>query len=311
MIVSCKNSKLAQLLSARLGKPLVSYQPISFADTETLIDLDLFEYAEASTALLVFQFSSFCLQSQLSYHVNNELFQFLLVASMLKQRGVKKLVGLLPYLPYTRHDKKDAAGNPGHFETVGKLLQASGFDELITCDIHSEQNALLLPLPLRTISLVPLWADVLKQQDLEKDTCIATPDVGGIARAQELADALGLELVTLEKKRIGIDLSVSLTLTGDVTGKRVIIIDDIIDTAGTALHAYQTIRQHGARRVEGCFSHAVLSSPAQRFVHHDFFDKLYVTNSLELDQEQLPKAITVVSIEEFLVHVVAEEKDLW
>lgn len=311
MIVSCKNSKLAQLLSARLGKPLVTYERMSFADTETLINFAMPEYAEMRVAILVFQFSSFCLQSQPSYHVNNELLQLLLVASMLKQRGVKKLVGLLPYLPYTRHDKKDVDGNPGHFETIGKLLKVAGFDEIITCDVHSEQNALLLTLPLRTISLVPFWAHFLKQQAVGKNTCIATPDVGGLARAQELADALGLELVTLEKERIGIDLSVSLTLTGDVAGKRVIVIDDIIDTAGTALHAYRSIRQHGARRVEGCFSHAVLSSPAQRFVRNDFFDKLYVTNSLELDQEQLPKAIAVVSIEEFLVHVVAEEKDLW
>ncbi|MBY0352979.1 ribose-phosphate diphosphokinase [Candidatus Babeliales bacterium] len=312
MIVSCQNSRLAQLLSMRLGKPLVTYNLVNFADTESLVTLTMSEEELVSkTVVLVFQFSSFCLQDKPKYHINNELWQLLLVANTLKQRGVKKLVGLLPYLPYARHDKKDAAGFAGSFAFVGKLLQAAGFDELISCDVHSTQNALLLPFPLRTISLVPFWANFLKQQGVDRNTCIAAPDVGGLARAQALAQELGLALATLEKTRIGVDQSVSLTLTGDVAGKRVVVIDDIIDTAGTALHAYQRIREHGARMVEGCFSHAVLSAGAHQLVQDGCFDKLYVTNSLLLDQEQVPSTITVLAIDEFLANALAEEKGLW
>ncbi|MBX9830536.1 ribose-phosphate diphosphokinase [Candidatus Babeliales bacterium] len=311
MIVSCQNSVLAQRLSARLGQPLGTYNLVNFADTESLVTLTMSEELAGTTVLLVFQFSSFCLQDKPEYHINNELWQLLLVANTLKQRGVKKLAGLLPYLPYARHDKNDAAGFAGSFAFIGKLLQAAGFDELISCDVHSVHNASLLPFPLRTISLVSFWAQFLKRQGVDRNTCIAAPDVGGLARAQALAQELGLELVTLEKKRIGVDQSVSLTLTGDVVGKRVVVIDDIIDTAGTALHAYNSIRRHGARSVEGCFSHAVLSANAHHLVQDGCFHKLYVTNSLLLDQTQVPTSIAVVSIDEFLANALAEEKGLW
>lgn len=298
-IVARNKNTLAADLIARLGYDLMVVEVENFIDTESVVKFDQEYDLDAATVLLVYQFNSLFSSLSTLYSVNNEFMNFLLLAHALKSRRVKKIIGFLPYLVYSR---QEGDGIDGAISLIGVLSKAVGINALITSDIHSPLVHQKIGIPLYSLDMALFWAEILKEHVLSYRTtpvCIAAPDEGGIDRARAVADLLGSELVVMKKERLTPDHAQVVRLESDVTGKIVVIIDDIIDTGRTAISACDLLIKHGAVHVIGCFTHPVLSMGALERLHKSQFNQIFITDTLVLQADKLPDKMMQVSVNKF------------
>lgn len=259
--------------------PLISFSINRFADTECFVQFHEQEYSWPEVqALLVWEFNK-------NTSLNDQILSLLLLVDTVKQMGVQDIIGIFPYLPYTRQEKSMAGDYQGPIFLVKKLLALVGVDPIITCDIHSQALVGQSSVTLYNISTAPLWEEHIKQVCTTKNivndsVCIVSPDHGGIARAQDVATCLGCGFAYLEKERIALNHAVTLSLHGDVSNKIIFIIDDIIDTGHTAINAAKLLRENGAQEIYGCFTHALLSGDAAQKIQESFFDHIWVTDTI-------------------------------
>jgi len=307
VIVGSHNSVLAQKAAHSIGCDLISFTQAHFSDTESTIILEREQDIAGASVLLFFQFYSQHAQA----YINNQLFDLLLITQMLKQLGAVKISLVLPYLPYARQEKNTQSGAI----VFGHLIQQAGADELIVLDVHTEKLLSLMPIPLHTLSLTHVWKSVYADfigQDQEQ-ICLVSPDVGGCQRVQDLQDLLQNYAGVTEcssafiKKTRDVDGKPRvLDLVGDVTGKIVFLIDDIVDTAQTAIRACDLLLERGALKVIGFFSHAVLSSQAYEKLKVSKFERIFLTDTLVYDSSVFDKKYTVISIHDFLVQALVK-----
>lgn len=308
--VSIGTSPLAKSFARSYNKPLHRLSIEHFADTETRIDAFDLELLREKNILLFFQISIDCHPGpgsgiQSSLVMNDNLFNLLLVVYQLKQITSGKLIVFLPYLPYSRQEKEADGGLEPIGGFVGKLFKAAGIDRLVVCDVHSPVVKQLMPISFFAQGLEHFWADIIKKEfNLEKNIaewCIVSPDEGGKERAEKVAQLLGCAMAYVIKQRIDGDQSKALRLQGLVAHKKVIIIDDILDTGGTAINACKLLLMQGAKSVYGCFTHALLSSDACQKLSTSSFEKIYLTDTLLFDTSKVPHQCTVVSVHDFLI----------
>ena len=221
--------------------------------------------------------------------VNDNLMELLVMIDAFKRASARRITAVLPYYGYGRQDRKSASRVPISAKLVADLITTAGAHRVLSIDLHAGQIQGFFNIPVDHLFAAPVLIDYLLKKDLE-DPVLVSPDAGGVERARAIAKRLKAGLAIIDKRRDGPNVAVFMYLIGDVRNKDVVVIDDMIDTAGTLIQAVEAVKREGARRVLACGVHPVLSGPAiSRIVNSDL-EELVITNSIPLPPEKrLPK----------------------
>lgn len=215
---------------------------------------------------------------------NDSLMELLIMADALRRSSADSITAIMPYFGYARQDRKAAPRVPITAKLVANLLQTAGIKRVVTLDLHAGQIQGFFDIPVDNLYGSIVFFDYLKTHHLQ-NPIIASPDIGGVQRARYFADRLGLDMVIVDKRRAKANESEVMNIIGSVEGKDVILIDDIIDTAGTIVKAASVLKSKGANTVIAFCTHPVLSGPAYERIEEGELDKLIVTNTLPLKKE--------------------------
>ena len=309
VVVSFQESQLANDFAKELQVPFVEMRSGFFADTEAYVDLENPALIMNANVFFVHQFFFNC--SYCAGSINDQLAKFLIACDLLKKMGAKSISAVVPYLAYSRQEKSFFGKFTGPIELYGRFFKNVGLDRVFTCDLHSEEIFDIFDVKLEETSLDWFWSEHLranfKEEIIKNQICIASPDKGGLSRANKIAQILNVPVVWVKKERIGPDNPVALSLSGDVKSKVVVIIDDIIDTGRTAIQASQLLRSHGATRVIGVFTHAIFSLGYANNISESAFDKVFISDSLPVLLENSDEKISVCSINKYLIHNISQK----
>jgi ribose-phosphate pyrophosphokinase len=214
--------------------------------------------------------------------VNDHVMELLILLDAFRRSSASRITAVMPYFGYARQDKKDKPRVPIAAKLMADLLTASGADRILTMDLHTLQIQGFFNIPVDHLFAAPVLLDAIREVGVE-DLVIVSPDVGGVARARAIGKRLGASLAIIDKRRSGPNETEVLHVVGDVEGKNVLILDDIIDTAGTLVQAEEALREQGARRTYAAAVHPVFSGPAFDRIEKSGIETLFVTNTIPLD----------------------------
>ncbi|MGX3011663.1 ribose-phosphate pyrophosphokinase [Helicobacter sp. 23-1044] len=224
---------------------------------------------------------------------NDNLMELLIMVDAFKRSSANNINAVIPYFGYARQDRKAAPRVPISAKLVANLLQSAGVNRVITMDLHAGQIQGFFDIPVDNLYGSIVFYDYVKAKNL-KNPIIASPDIGGVARARHFAEHLGLPLVIVDKKRERANESEVMNIIGDVRDKSVIMVDDIIDTAGTMVKAADVLKKNGAISVIALGTHAVFSGNAIEKIENGALDEVAVSNSIPF--ENTSKKIKVLSV---------------
>ena len=233
----------------------------------------------------------------------DNLMELLLMIDAAKRASAHKIIAVIPYFGWARQDRKDQPRVSIGSKLVANLLAAAGVNRIITLDLHADQIQGFFDIPVDALYASTLFIEHIKEMQIE-DLIIAAPDLGASKRASAYAKRLGCDLAICHKHRPRANVVDSMTLIGDVKDKNVIIIDDIIDTAGTIVKAGQLMMDNGAKSVRAFATHAVCSGPAMERLDKSVFTEVVVTDSIPLNPETASKKIRVVSTADLFADVI-------
>ncbi len=214
--------------------------------------------------------------------VNDHVMELLILLDAFRRSSASRITAVMPYFGYARQDKKDKPRVPIAAKLMADLLTASGADRILTMDLHTLQIQGFFNIPVDHLFAAPVLLDAIREVGVE-DLVIVSPDVGGVARARAIGKRLGASLAIIDKRRSGPNESEVLHVVGDVEGKNVLILDDMIDTAGTLVQAEEALREQGAKRTYAAAVHPVFSGPALDRIQNSAIETLFVTNTIPLD----------------------------
>ena len=223
---------------------------------------------------------------------NDNLMELLIMTDALRRSSAHSITAIIPYFGYARQDRKAAPRVPISAKLVANLMETAGIDRVVTIDLHAGQIQGFFDIPVDNLYGSILFHDYVKNKNF-KNPVVASPDIGGVARARHFAKKLDLDIVIVDKRREKANESEVMNIIGDVEGRDVIIVDDMIDTAGTIVKAAKILKAEGATSVMACCTHPVLSGPAYERIEQGFLDELVVSNTIPLKQDC--KKITVLS----------------
>ncbi len=272
--------EIAQIIGVQLGKCSVS----RFSDGEIQINIE--ESIRGGDV--------FVIQST-SAPVNEHLMELLIMIDALKRASAKTINIVMPYYGYARQDRKARSREPITAKLVANLLETAGASRVITLDLHAPQIQGFFDVPIDHLMGVPILADYFKNKNLQ-DIVIVSPDHGGVTRARRLADRLKAPIAIIDKRRPKPNVAEVMNIVGQVEGKTAILIDDIIDTAGTITLAANALVENGATEVYACCTHPVLSGPAIDRIQNSKIKELVVTNSIALSDEKKIDKIVELSV---------------
>ncbi len=224
---------------------------------------------------------------------NDSLMELLIMSDALKRSSANSITAIMPYFGYARQDRKAAPRVPITAKLVANLLQTAGIDRVVTVDLHAGQIQGFFDIPVDNLYGNVVFLDYVKRKNL-KNPIIASPDIGGVARARAFAKRLGVDMVIVDKRREKANVCEVMNIIGDVEGKDVILVDDMIDTAGTITKAASVLKEKGATSVMACCTHPVLSGPAYERINSSNLDELIVSDTIPLKEES--EKITVLSV---------------
>ncbi|HEY8944662.1 MAG TPA: ribose-phosphate pyrophosphokinase, partial [Polyangiaceae bacterium] len=233
--------------------------------------------------------------------VNDNLMELLIMCDALRRASASGITAVIPYYGYARQDRKIAPRTPITSKLVADLLVAAGVTRVVCVDLHAGQIQGFFNIPFDHLYALPVFLNDYLQQRFNSDTVFVSPDAGGVERARAYSKRLGAQLAIIDKRRDAPNVSEVMHLIGDVRGRDCIIVDDMIDTAGTLCNAARAVMDYGARRVVACATHGVLSGPAMQRIEESPLEEVVVTNSLPLsDEARASKKIRVLSIARLL-----------
>ena len=276
------NPEFAKKISKYLSLPLSECAIKTFSDGEISVQI-----GESVRGKDVFVIQPTCAPA------NSNLMELLILTDALKRSSANSITAVVPYFGYSRQDRKAAPRVPISAKLVANMMQTAGIDRVVTMDLHAGQIQGFFDVPVDNLYGSLIFLDYLKEKNL-KNPIIASPDVGGVARARSFAKKLSLDLVIVDKRREEANKSEVMNIIGDVAGKDVILIDDMIDTAGTIVKAAGAFKDQGAKSVSAFCTHAVLSGPAYERIESGALDGLVVTDTIPLKQES--DRIKVISV---------------
>ncbi len=230
----------------------------------------------------------FVIQST-SNPANDNLMELLIMADALRRSSAARVTAVIPYFGYARQDRRAKARTPISAKLVANMLVGTGIERVLTMDLHAAQIQGFFDIPVDNLYASPIFALDVKTQfaDNMQDVMVVSPDVGGVARARELAKRIGAPLSIVDKRREKAGEVAEMTVIGDVSGKKCIIVDDICDTAGTLCKAAEVLLEHGATEVHSYITHGVLSGPAIERITNSVMKSLVITDSIEPTPETL------------------------
>ena len=236
----------------------------------------------------------FVLQST-SQPVNENLMELLVMVDAFKRASAKHITAVIPYYAYARQDRKTRGREPISAKLVANLLSVAGVTRVVTMDLHAGQIQGFFDIPVDHLPGVPILADYIRGKKLD-DIVVVSPDLGGVTRARSLADRLSTDIAIIEKRRPEPGVAEVMNLIGDVKGKTAVLIDDLVDTAGSLTEAANALVKFGAKDVYACCTHAVLTHPAIPRIEKSPIKELVVTNTIPLPPEKQSEKIKVLSV---------------
>lgn len=227
---------------------------------------------------------------------NENLMELLIMIDAFRRASASRINAVIPYYGYARQDRKSRARDPITAKLVANLIVEAGAQRVVAVDLHAAQIQGFFDIPVDHLPGVPTIAEYIKRQGLADKAVILSPDVGGVTRARDLAAKLAAPLAIIDKRRPEPNVSEVMNVIGDVDGKSVIIIDDIIDTAGTICTAAEVMMDKGAKDVYACCTHPVFSGPAMERLEKAPIKEVVVTNTIPIKKDQLLSKIKVLSV---------------
>ena len=239
-------------------------------------------------------------------NVNDELIKLMILARTLKSSSAKRLVLIMPYMPYCRQDKKLKSREPISARYVMDLFKMSRFDHIIALDLHNPSIQGFTDIPVDNFTAAPLFIKYIKQCNIDSDKLmIISPDAGGVKRARNLSDALDADLAICYKERKRASEIADMKLLGNVVGKECYIVDDMVDTCGTLLKACELLKENGATKVHAIVVHGILSGDALGKLESDLIDSIVVTNSVDVEMKTiLSNKIKVIDISNMMANAI-------
>ena len=226
--------------------------------------------------------------------VNDNLMELLIMLDAFKRSSASRVTAVLPYYGYARQDRKDKPRVPITSKLVADLITAAGADRVLTLDLHASQIQGFFNIPVDHLFAAPVIVRYLRELELD-DLVIVSPDAGGVERARAYAKRLGAGLAIIDKRRIAANQTEVMNIIGEVAGKNVFVVDDIIDTAGTLIHSVEALFAQGAKSISASATHAVLSGPAVTRINSSRLDRVVATNSMPMTDkmQDCPKLKTL------------------
>lgn len=281
--------EIASYLNIELGRVNIT----RFADGEIYVRFE--ENARGVDAFVI---------QPVSHPVNEHLMELLIMMDALRRASAGRITAVVPYYGYARKDKKDAPREPITGRLVADLLTTAGANRLLTVDLHAGQIEGFFNIPVDHLRAMPLFADYLREKDLRNGVVVAADD-GAVKRSKQLADRLDLPLAIIFQRRVGKDAKEPLQIVGEVEGRTPIMVEDVIDTAGTLSGAVEVLMAKGARpEVYICATHAVFAPPAVQRLSREEIREVIVTNTIPIEAEKRLPKLSVLSAAPLLAEAI-------
>ncbi len=288
------NKALATKIADEVGVELGEIDIARFADGEIKVSID---ESVRGTHVYIIQGTS--------APVNDNLMELMITIDALRRASVAQINLVMPYYGYARQDRKAQPREPITSKLVANMLEMVGADRIIALDLHAAQIQGFFDVPVDHLLGAPLLANYFIDHKLVgDDVVIVSPDHGGVTRARKLAEFLKSPIAIVDKRRPRANVAEIMNIVGDVQGKTAIIIDDMIDTAGTITLAAQAIMDRGAKAVYATCTHPVLSGPAIERLENSCIKKVIVTDSIQLTEEQMIDKIEIISIDQLVAEAI-------
>ena len=286
------NRPLAEEIAKSIGIELSSCDVLHFADGE--INVNINETVRGHHVFVI---------QPTSAPVNEHLMELLIMCDALKRASAKTINLVIPYYGYSRQDRKARSRQPISAKLVADLLQTAGADRVIAMDLHAAQIQGFFDIPIDNFLGLPILVNYFIDEHLDgKDTIVVSPDHGGVTRAREFAKVLECPIAIIDKRRPEPNKAEVMNILGDVVGKTCILVDDMVDTAGTLTAGAEALKKAGAKEVFAACTHGVLSNPAVERIQNSCLKELVITNTICLPEEKRIPKIKVVSIGSLLGH---------
>ena len=267
------NIPLAREICGHLAVPLGAAKVRAFSDGEVMVEI-----GENVRGRDVYVIQSTCAPA------NDNLMELLIMTDALKRASAKRITAVIPYFGYARQDRKVAPRTPITSKLVADLISTSGVDRVLTMDLHAGQIQGFFNIPVDHLYAAPVILRDLKER-FDQPVVVVSPDAGGTERARAFAKRLDAGLAIIDKRRSGPNVSEVMNIIGEVEDQICVIVDDMIDTAGTLCQAAQALKEKGAAQVYACATHAVLSGPALERIDNSSLQEVLVTNTIPVEDK--------------------------
>jgi len=291
LVSGSSNPGLSRKISEYLDVPLVDPQLVRFANGEIFCEIE-----KNVRGADVFIIQSTCTPA------NDNLMELLIMVDALKRASAASITTVIPHYGYSRQDRKVSPRTPISAKLVADLLTVAGATRVVTMDLHAGQIQGFFNIPFDNIFASPVILEYIKKEIYCEKTIFVSPDAGGVERVRHYAKKLKTDIAMIDKRRTGKNIAQAMNVVGDIAGKECVIVDDMIDTAGTLIEACKTLKQKGAIKVYACATHPIFSKPAiERIQNCAELDSIIVTDTIPLSEEAKKiEKIRVLSTAEIL-----------
>ncbi len=290
IIAGTSNLPLSQKVAKYLGDKITDASIRRFADEEVYVEIK--ENIRGEDVFII---------ESLSFPANDNLMELLVIIDALKRASAKRITAVIPYYGYARQDRKPGPRTPISAKLVANLITTAGADRVLTLDLHAEQIQGFFDIPTDNLFAGPVFAKDINEKYHIENLVAVSPDIGGIVRARAIANKLGAPIAIVDKRRPKAGESEVMNIIGDVAGKDCIILDDIIDSAGTICNAADRIIELGAASITAYTTHGVLTGKAIEKIEKSKLNELVITDSIKNDEKsQSSKKIRVISVSDLL-----------
>jgi ribose-phosphate pyrophosphokinase len=269
-IVACNSNRpLAEAVATALNLPLTKASVRRFADMEIFVEIH--ENVRGEDVFVV---------QSTSFPANDNLMELLITLDALKRGSARRTTAVIPYFGYARQDRKSGPRTPISAKLVANLITEAGADRVLTLDLHAGQIQGFFDIPVDNLFAAPMFAADIKARHAGRDLMVVSPDVGGVVRARQIATRLNCDLAIIDKRRERVGASEVMNVIGEVQGRHCILVDDIVDSAGTLCNAAEALRKNGATAVSAYVTHGVFSGGAVARVAASPIETMTTTDSI-------------------------------